>query len=129
MFQNEQREECINKGWEPLCYSLHQGYSNGGPRSESGPLDGDWWTSSASQRFILYPKVFIPKSCAFGRTSEATRRQLYELLSINLLFSYIAAHRVGLVIFIWLLFRHNCLTIARHYKVYADENSGFKARK
>jgi len=49
---------------------LVQGYSNGGPRSESAPLDGDGRTSSASQRFILYPKVFIPKPCAFGRTSN-----------------------------------------------------------
>ena len=46
--------------------SLGQGYSNGGPRSESGPLDGDDRTLSASQRCILYPDVFIPKSCAFG---------------------------------------------------------------
>ena len=107
---------------------LEQGYLNGGPRSESGPLDGDLRNSSASQRFILYSKVFIRKSCAFGRTFEAAPRQLYEWLSTKLLFSYIAAHRVGLVIFFWLLFRHNCLTIAHHDKAYTGENRGFKAR-
>jgi len=38
--------------------TLNQGYSNGGPRSESGPLDGDWRTSSASQSFFLcIPKI------------------------------------------------------------------------
>ena len=32
---------------------VEQGYSNGGPRSESGPLHGDGRTSSASQTCIL----------------------------------------------------------------------------
>jgi len=109
--------------------TLHQGFPNCGLRSVSRPFDGDWRTSSASQRFILHPKVFILKSGAFSRTSGATPRQLYEWLLIKLLFSYIAAHRVGLVIITWLLFRHNCLTIPRNYRVYTGENSGFKIRK
>ena len=61
---------------------LEQGYSNGGPRSESGPLVGDGGTSSASQRCILYPEIFIPKFCTFGRTSKAfTSRQLCDCRS------------------------------------------------
>jgi len=57
--------------------NVAQGYSNGGPRSESGRLDGDGRTSSASQRCILYPVVFIPTFCTFGRTFEGfTPRQL-----------------------------------------------------
>jgi len=55
-----------------------QGYSNGGPQSESGPLDVDSRTSSASQRFTLCPKVFIPKLCIFGPTSKTTPCQLHE---------------------------------------------------
>jgi len=62
--------------------SLHQGYSNGGPRSESRPLNGDGRNSSASQRCILYPEIFIPKFCVFGRTSKAfTPRQLCDCRS------------------------------------------------
>jgi len=60
-------------------YHICQGYSNGGPWSESGPLDGAGRTSSASQTFILYPKVFIPKSRTFGHASKnVTPLQLYE---------------------------------------------------
>jgi len=59
--------------WKLEWRYLDQGYSNGGPRSESGPFDGDWRTSSASQRFILHPKVFILKPCAFGRACEHRR--------------------------------------------------------
>jgi len=40
----------------PHAKDLVQGYSNGGPRSESGPLNGDGRTSSASQRCIPYQK-------------------------------------------------------------------------
>ena len=42
---------------------LDQGYSNGGRWSESGPLDGDGRTSSASQRCILYPE-FLSQTLA-----------------------------------------------------------------
>jgi len=46
------------------CYfivimTIEQGYSNGGPRSESGPLDGEVRTSSAAQSCNLH-KSFIP---------------------------------------------------------------------
>jgi len=49
-------------------YGLCQGNSNGGPRSESGPLDGDWRTSSASQRFIycFQKTVFCIAKVIFG---------------------------------------------------------------
>jgi len=64
--------ECIVHGkMSGGHYTLNQGYSNGGPRSESGPLGGDGRTSSASQRYILHPEVFVPKFFAFGRTSKA----------------------------------------------------------
>jgi len=41
-----------------LCHAtnfpcLQQSYSIGGPWFDSGPLNGDWRTSSASQRSIL----------------------------------------------------------------------------
>jgi len=39
---------------------LEQGYSNGGPRSESGPLDGDGRTLSTSRRYSI-PRRFYPK--------------------------------------------------------------------
>jgi len=52
-------------------HGIAQGYSNGGPQSASGPLDGDGRTLSASQRCILYPEVLIPKSCTFVHTSKA----------------------------------------------------------
>jgi len=39
--------------------------------SESGLLDGDGRTSSASQRCTLHLEVVIPKFCPFGRTSKA----------------------------------------------------------
>ena len=68
--------------WKVRSVVLQQGYSNGGPRSESGPLDDDGRTSSASQRCILYPEVFITKFCVFGRTSKAfTPRQLCDCRS------------------------------------------------
>jgi len=71
-----------------VCDKLNQGYSKGRPWSESIPLDSDGWTLSASQRCILHPEVFIPKSCSVGRTSKAiTLRQLYKWLLIKLLFS------------------------------------------
>jgi len=49
---------------------IRQIYSNGGPRCESGPLNGEGRTSSATRRSILYKEVFIAKSTAFSRTSE-----------------------------------------------------------
>ena len=51
------------------------GWSNGGSRSESGPLDGEGRTSSASQRSIPYTEVFISKSSAFRRSSSRTVQQ------------------------------------------------------
>jgi len=46
----------LNLLWDKRLVGLGQGYSNGGPRSESGPLDGDGRASSASQRCILHPE-------------------------------------------------------------------------
>jgi len=67
--------------------TLKQGYSNGGPQSESRPLDGDSRTLSAFQMCILYPEIVIPKFCTFGRTSKAlTPCQLCKWLSIKLLY-------------------------------------------
>jgi len=57
------------------CNTVWQGYSNGGPRSESGPLDVEVRTSSASQSCILYAEVFIPKSSAFTSASEPLTRR------------------------------------------------------
>jgi len=37
-----------------------------GPWSEYRPFDVDDWKSSASQKSILYPEVFILKSFAFS---------------------------------------------------------------
>ena len=45
----------------------------GGPQSESGHLDGEVRTSSASQMSILCTEIFIAKSSAFSRTSEVGR--------------------------------------------------------
>jgi len=50
----------------PLAHGLMQGYSNGGPRSESGSLDGDGRTSSASQRCILYPEFLSQNFAALA---------------------------------------------------------------
>ena len=53
-----------------FLHATHQGYSTGGPRSESGPLDVEVRTSSASQSCILYAEVFIPKSSDVTSASE-----------------------------------------------------------
>jgi len=54
-----------------ITKTLEQGYSNGGPRSESGPLAGEGRTSSGSQKSLLFTKAFIPKSSALSRASQA----------------------------------------------------------
>jgi len=43
---------------------VEQGYANGGPRSESGPLHSDARTSSASQKCILYTQKFLSQNFA-----------------------------------------------------------------
>jgi len=45
------------------CITLNQGYSNGGPQSQSGPLDGDGRTSSASQS-VFFTQKFLSQNFA-----------------------------------------------------------------
>jgi len=63
-FESSQTEESRGQSADSskaCSKSIEQGYSNGGPRSECGPLDIEGPTSSGSQKGILFTKVSFPK--------------------------------------------------------------------